>query len=116
MNQQGREVAPPAGIRSNLDEILRRLLDPTIAARLLQARRDAVELALSGPFRPVGHWIDWAPVAMMLALALGVGWYGFDQAQQSVDAEILADSLPLDAFTDADFNQWIDRSAATYSD
>ena len=106
-------------------------LDQRIAAKLEDARRLALDhqgisvkqvgfatahASVGGSF---GHVIlpNLRMLMALMALTLGtVGtyyWNGFEQADENeeVDSALLADDLPVDAYTDQGFQAWLEHSA-----
>ncbi|MBU3694412.1 MAG: hypothetical protein FGM40_06235 [Rhodocyclaceae bacterium] len=94
---------------ADLDAIAGLALDARVAARLSQVRRLAVERLEGGGASVSGHWMNWAPVGLALVLVLVTSWNLLIFGGQSLDAEILADSLPVDAYLDADFEASVQR-------
>ncbi|WP_347556374.1 DUF3619 family protein [Robbsia sp. KACC 23696] len=123
-------------VRRALDESARALPD-SAAARLAAARRTALArkkpeaapvhapaftpaLAGMGGFsapdlaprrRPVRIRLQlWVPIAMLLASLAGIAhWEEQRQVAElaSLDAEVLSDALPLDAYLDHGFNEYL---------
>lgn len=91
-------------LAADLDAIARLALDDRTAARLRHARRAALA-RLGGGFMPSGHWINWAPVGLAMVLVVVTSWSSLVDTGQSLDADLLADTLPVDAYLDADFHQ-----------
>ncbi len=103
-------------------------LSPAVTARLAAAREAALgamavptaeteRLALAGhPGHGLGHDTPlarkWLPVAfLLLALAGALYWHAEMSAEPyDIDAAILAGELPLRAYLDPEFQQWIERS------
>lgn len=108
----GREPAvqhPRAqSLATDLNAIARLGIDGSIAARLQLARRAALARLGSG-VAPSGHWINWAPVGFAMVLVLATSWTLLVDNAQSLDADLLADALPFDAYLDAEFESSIDR-------
>jgi predicted chitinase len=106
-------------------------LDSTIAARLAEARRKALdrqkpvvaELSLATSLANMGVSIgnNLLPRARMLmaivGLTLGIVstyyWNAFEQADENVglDSALLADELPVAAYTDQGFDAWLEHSS-----
>lgn len=102
-------------------------IDPAIIARLAKARSIALEhqtvaitkLSLAGIGLSLGD-IVLPRARMFLAIAgltLGIVgtyyWNAFEQADENeeVDSALLADDLPVDAYTDQGFQAWLDHSS-----
>ncbi len=108
-------------------------LKPGIAYRLKEARACAMA-ALSGQAadRSVfalaeaggrgyrgghGHWrgaVRWLAAALLVA-GIGLGWqqwYAAEQVQEyaDIDSQILASDLPIDAYLDRGFQNWLKTS------
>lgn len=90
-------------VAADLDAIAARALDPATAQRLRQVRREALARLTSRQFVLSGHWINWAPAGLALALVLVTAWTVLVETGQSLDADLLADALPFDAYLDAGF-------------
>lgn len=99
---------PVAALATDLDEIVDRSIDHDIARRLRAARQTAL-MRLDRGFVPSGHWINWAPAGLALALALVTSWALLTDNAASLDADLLADALPFDAYLDAGFEASIGR-------
>jgi hypothetical protein len=105
-------------------------LDPRIARRLAAARRAALERQRPEP-APAWKWADnvlgriegWgglslrilAPLALLVAGAVAV--YAWQQNQrlaelEEIDAQLLSDELPIDAYLDRGFQSWLKKRAA----
>jgi hypothetical protein len=104
-------------------------VQPGVARRLAQARERALERvgtepALEWADNVTGDGIGWAglavrvlvPVAMLLASAGAV--YTWQQNQRAaeieeVDALLLTDDLPIDAYLDRGFQTWLRKRTST---
>lgn len=102
-------------------------LDPSIAARLLKARRDALDhqkvscagMSLAGIGSGMGHAllprgrVLTAIVALTLGMVATYYWNSFDQSDdiEEIDSALLADDLPIDAYTDHGFQAWLEHSS-----
>ncbi len=101
-------------------------VEPRIAARLAQARERA--LAVQRP-EPALGWADnitgggWGGFALRVLLPLamlaagGAALYTWQQNQRAaeleeIDALLLTDDLPIDAYLDRGFQNWLKRRAA----
>lgn len=105
-------------------------LDPAIARRLAAARLAALERQRPEP-APAWKWADnvlgrlesWGglslrvlvPLALLLAGAVAV--YAWQQNQrlaelEEIDAQLLSDELPIDAYLDRGFQSWLKKRAA----
>jgi hypothetical protein len=113
-------------------------LEPRIAERLRAAREMALERRRAAPVgRPMPE-LDWAsvsetgvlarfggfggfslrillPVALMVVGVIGI--YTSQQAQQAadveqLDAQLLTDDLPIDAYLDRGFEAWLKKVSA----
>lgn len=99
---------------------------PDITARLKQAREYVldsldVETAQQEAFafggRAGGHGHigsrKWASIMMLIALvAAGIYWTeSTQQEEDDIDAALLSDDLPVNAYTDHDFYSWLNRSS-----
>ncbi len=112
-------------IRQLLDESCSRI-DPSIATRLARGREAALSrqkvsrlsLSLSGfgshtlesvPQRARGFA---AVAALVLGMAGAYYWNEFQTADENVDVDsaLLADELPIDAYTDQGFGAWVEHS------
>ena len=87
----------------DLDAVATLAADASIARRLRAARHLALARLGRSGFAPSGHWINWAPVGLALALVMVTTWSLLADNAQSLDADLLADALPFDAYLDADF-------------
>lgn len=104
-------------------------LPPTTLDRLASARRQAIArqkvvvhrsaLATAGDF--VQHQVEGLhlrQVLLALLLALGVATYTYWSADESIaeieaiDSALLADDLPIAAYTDRGFAAWLKSSAS----
>jgi hypothetical protein len=102
-------------------------VDPEIAQRLAQARSRALERHRAAP---AVAWADnvtgstgWASIALRvlvplaLLIALAGALYNWQQNQRAaeieeVDALLLTDDLPIDAYLDRGFQNWLKKRAA----
>jgi hypothetical protein len=105
-------------------------LDPRIAERLAAARRAALERQRLEP-APALRWVDnvlgrvegWGgrslrilvPLALLIAGAVAI--YAWQQNQrlaelEEIDAQLLSDELPIDAYLDRGFQSWLKKRAA----
>lgn len=105
-------------------------LEPRIARRLAAARRAALEHQRPEP-APAWKWADnvlgrlegWGglslrvlvPLALLLAGAVAI--YAWQQNQrlaelEEIDAQLLSDELPIDAYLDRGFQSWLKKRAA----
>lgn len=117
----------------NQDEFARRVakrldddlgaLSPVVLGRLQAARRQAVERARV----PTGRFASWmnrlgaasllarAAVAAAFAAAIAAGllYWQVDSHHESIDVEtaLLADELPIHAYTDPGFDTWLRHSS-----
>jgi Mn2+/Fe2+ NRAMP family transporter len=97
---------------------------PDVAARLRAAREQALarhrpEPALAWAGNVSGGWAGLAlrvlvPLAMLVAG--GAALYGWQQNQRAaeleeIDALLLADELPIDAYVDRNFQNWLKKRA-----
>ena len=105
-NKQG---APRRQLVADLDAIAGLALDARLAARLRGARAAALERLEGRGAWVSGHWMNWAPVGLALILVVVTSWSLLVFGGQSLDAEILADALPVDAYLDADFESKVQR-------
>ena len=105
---------------------------PAVARRLAEARERALERvgtepALEWADNVTGDGVGWAglaarvliPVAMLLACAGAV--YTWQQNQRAaeieeVDALLLTDDLPIDAYLDRGFQSWLKKRLGTAAD
>jgi hypothetical protein len=116
------------------EQQLRQLLNqgttvsPEIADRLQQARAQA--LASHAERAPVLAWagsvvgdIGWAGLALrvllplVLLIASGAAIYNWQQNQRAaeleeIDSQLLTDDLPIDAYLDRRFQNWLKKRAA----
>ena len=116
------------------EQQLRQLLNQGIsvkqeaAERLAQAREQALERQRAEP-APIVAWADnvvgeagWGGLALrvLLPLALlagtGAALYGWQQNQRTaeleeIDALLLTDELPIDAYLDRGFQNWLKKRA-----
>ncbi len=97
---------PAARVVADLDAIAALAADSTIANRLALARRAALDRLHRTP-APSGHWINWAPAGLALALVVVTAWGLLVNSADNIDADLLADSLPFDAYLDAGFERSI---------
>ena len=111
-------------IRVELDAGLDRL-DNKVLERLAHARQAALAAAArpaerrAGSLAVVGGWLsrpDAGPMrnlasglALMLCLAGAYMWFTADNADDDIDAVLLADELPLEAYVDHRFDKWLNR-------
>jgi hypothetical protein len=99
-------------------------IDPSTQARLEQARRAAVAVRKRGRFDLVPHRLDWHLLAGVLrpalsaALVLAVFAAGdhFNSAhtlahRAEVETALLADDLPIDAYLDQGFREWLQHES-----
>lgn len=118
------------------EQQLRQLLNqgitvrPEIAARLAQAREQALARQRPEP-APVLAWADnvvgnlggWGGLALrvllpvVLLIASGAAIYTWQQEQRAaeleeIDAHLLTDDLPIDAYLDRGFQNWLKKRAA----
>ena len=101
---------------NTLDAMAAGKLPDGISQSLRAARRLAVARVGARTEYLSGHWINWAPAALMLVLALSGIWAYVGDSQQSLDAELLADALPIDAFLDVGFETAVDPHAVRLID
>ena len=102
-------------------------LDPKLAARLREMRgkalerqkRSAAQLSLAG-LGGIDAPLLWGcarSAIAILALMMGMaGTYYWNKVQDAedyaeIDSELLADDLPVAAYTDKGFAAWVERSA-----
>lgn len=103
---------------------------PHVAARLAQARQRALEVqrpepapALAWADNAVGYLGGWSGVVLrvllplILLVAAGATIYTWQQEQRAaeleeIDAHLLTDDLPIDAYLDRGFQNWLKRRAA----
>jgi len=112
-------------------------LDSSIVTRLERARNQALEqqktavaelnLVLVNVLAPISGRISSSllpntrMLVAMAALTLGIVgtyyWNAFDQADENeeVDSALLADELPVDAYTDQGFEAWLEHSSSQSS-
>lgn len=102
-------------------------LDPAAAQRLKAARLRALERQRTEPSpvaaladNIIGHiteraglWRFVLPFAVLLAGIAGV--YGWQQSQrvseiEEIDAQLLTDELPIDAYLDRGFQRWLKQN------
>ena len=102
-------------------------IDSPVATRLAQARNQALdhqkvaiaELRLASGIAHISHaLLPRARLLMALAgLSLGVMgtyyWNAFEQAEENeeVDSALLADDLPVAAYTDQGFQAWLEHTS-----
>ncbi|MEO1768059.1 DUF3619 family protein [Thiobacter aerophilum] len=103
-------------------------LDRKVLTRLEAARRQALAgLAVEPAHEHAWQWATaghgrhgshptlrrWLPLAMLLALLAGALYWQqtFHTPDEDVDAALLADDLPLDAYLDHGFQAWLERSS-----
>jgi len=103
---------------------------PEVAARLAQAREQALARQRPEP-APVLAWADnvvgglggWGGLALrvllplVLLVASGAALYTWQQNQRAaeleeIDSLLLTDDLPIDAYLDRGFQNWLKRRAA----
>jgi len=116
------------------EQQLRQLLNqgitvrPEIAARLTQAREQALarqrpEPALAWADNVVGDLGGWGGLALRVLLPLamlvagGAAIYAWQQNQRAaeleeIDSQLLTDDLPIDAYLDRNFQNWLKKRAA----
>lgn len=120
MNQDdlGRRIARHLDLR--LDEIPAPAID-----RLQAARREALQRASGRRPGRGAHWLqEWAsahgvaarvavPAALVAAIAAGLIYWQVVSHQESIDVEtaLLADELPIHAYTDPGFDAWLQHSS-----
>ncbi len=114
---------------------IRRILDqdcediePRLAIRLHDIRQQAVarhqvsSLGLAGNFGPITTNSLWSHARSALAItALMLGmigtyyWNTYEDADDyaEIDSALLADDLPVAAYTDQGFHAWLDRSSSS---
>jgi hypothetical protein len=103
---------------------------PEVAARLAQAREQALARqrpepapALAWAGSAVGSLGGWSGLALrvLLPLALlaasGAALYSWQQQQRAaeleeIDAQLLTDDLPIDAYLDRGFQNWLKKRSA----
>jgi hypothetical protein len=102
-------------------------LDLTITTRLARARNNALahqkhaaaELSLAGIGASMGDILPHRARMLIAIAALTLGvvgtyyWNTFEQADENVeiDSALLADDLPIDAYTDHGFRAWLEHSS-----
>jgi|SRR5882724_6761189 len=115
-------------IRQFLNQGLR--LDSAIAERLRAAREQALARQRPEP-APVLAWADnvlggfggWAGVSLRVILPFAIlvagvgGVYTWQQNQRAaeveeIDAQLLTDDLPIDAYLDSGFQNWLKKTSA----
>lgn len=118
MNENNLGRRAKASLDFALESLDRQCLD-----RLVQARHAALA-SYSAPLRReasvlVGggrmygershtrHWLSL--MALLLGLAGAYYWLDHDSADDDVDAILLADDLPLQAYVDHQFDKWLER-------
>lgn len=105
-------------------------LEPRVARRLAAARLAALERQRPEP-APAWKWADnvlgriegWGglslrvlvPLALLLASAVAI--YAWERNQrlaelEEIDAQLLSDELPIDAYLDRGFQSWLKQRAA----
>ena len=118
------------------EQQLRQLLNqgitvrPEIAARLAQARERALARqrpepapALAWAGNVVGHLGGWGGLALRVLLPLamlvtgGAAIYTWQQNQRAaelveIDSQLLTDDLPIDAYLDRNFQNWLKKREA----
>ncbi|MEJ5211691.1 MAG: DUF3619 family protein [Burkholderiales bacterium] len=104
-----------------------RHLDRKVLVRLEDARRQALAgLETQPAHAPAWQWVGaghggpgghpvlrrWLPLVMLLALLGGALYWQqtLHEQEEDVDAALLADDLPLDAYLDHGFQAWLERS------
>ena len=109
---RGLQELPPA-THSRLQAVRERAL-----ARQKVVARQTV-LAMAGSFiQEHIEGLHYKQMVVALALVLGVASYAYWQADQSIaeleviDSALLADDLPIAAFTDRGFDAWLKSSAS----
>jgi len=95
-------------IAKDLDVMARLAVDSRVAARLRTARSAAVRRLGRHSTRVSSHWMNGAPVGLVLMLLVFTSWSLLTDSGHSLDAEILADSLPVDAYLDSDLEASIE--------
>ena len=105
-------------------------VDPAVAARLKAAREQALALkrpepapALAWAGNVLGSLGGWGGISvrvvlpvLLLSIALA-GIYGWQQNQriaevEDIDAQLLTDDLPVEAYLDRGFQNWLKHRAA----
>jgi|GEM_PF-1545703 len=97
-----------ATIAEDLDVMAWLAIDSRVAAGLRMARSSAVRRLERHSVRVSSHWMNGAPVGLVLLLLVFTSWSLLTDSGHSLDAEILADSLPVDAYLDADLEASIE--------
>ena len=115
-------------IRHLLNQGLR--VDTTIAERLRAARERALARqrpepapALAWADNVVGGFGGWSGVSLRVLLPLAIlvtgvgGVYSWQQNQRAaeveeIDAQLLSDDLPIDAYLDRGFQNWLKKTSA----
>ena len=96
-------------------EVMARLADPQRATGLRMAHALAGGTGRIGAGRgPWGNVRVWLGVAVFVAVA-GFGWQQWQAVQQvrefeELDAQILSSDLPIDAYLDRGFQNWLKAS------
>jgi len=93
-------------VATDLDAIADLALDPMVSRHLAGARRAALA-RLQDARAPSGHWVNWSPAGLALALVVFTAWGLLVNSADNGDADLLADSLPFDAYLDAGFESSI---------
>ncbi len=116
-------------LRLVLDQGTQRI-DPTVVERLRAARERALSARRSEPVPALawadnvlgrvggfgGLWLRLVLPAIFVALSVA-GIYTWQQNQrlaeiEEIDAELLTDDLPIDAYLDRGFQEWLKKRAA----
>jgi len=115
-------------VRQILNQGLR--LDATAAERLRAAREQALARqrpepapALAWADNVVGGFGGWSGVSLRVLLPLAIlvtgvgGIYSWQQNQrvaelEEIDAQLLTDDLPIDAYLDRGFQNWLKKTSA----
>lgn len=108
MARENGEAAARA-LAERLDAMAGLALDARLSGRLRAARSAALQRSDRRTNRVSSHWVNTAPVGLALVLVVLTSWSLLVDSGGSLDAEILADSLPVDAYLDADFEATINR-------
>ena len=105
-------------------------VNPNIAQRLSAARerallrqRRAPALGFAWADNVTGRFSGWTGTALYAALSLAilaagaVGVYNWQQTQriaelEEIDSQLLTDDLPIDAYLDRGFQNWLKRRAS----
>ena len=105
-------------------------VNPNIAQRLSAAREQALArqrrepaFGLAGADNVTGRFGSWPGMALYAALSLAilvagaVGVYNWQQTQriaelEEIDSQLLGDDLPIDAYLDRGFQNWLKRRSA----